>query len=123
MSTPEYPLCDNCKDSNDPKCIQCSYEEAKIDAVIDAIEKLSKKRKLNVGGIQFSLDESNEIVREPAKKKTKLGEVCQTIDKFASLCRSIEDPRQVKELHLGLRISLTFPNLVDESVDEDSSCT
>jgi hypothetical protein len=120
MSVPEYPLCDTCKESSDPKCIQCSYEEAKIDAVIDAIDRLKRKRKLNIGGIQFSLDESNEIIREPAKKKTKLGEVCQTLDKFASLCKSIEDPRQVKELHLGLRISLTFPN-VDESVDDESS--
>lgn len=120
MSVPEYPLCDTCKESNDPKCIQCSYEEAKIDAVIDAIDRLKRKRKLNIGGIQFSLDESNEIIREPAKKKTKLGEACQVLGKFASLCKSIEDPRRVKELQLGLRISLTFSN-VDGSVDEESS--
>lgn len=120
MSTPIYPLCDICKGRNDPKCIQCSYEEAKIDAVIGAIEKLNKKRKLSVGGITFSLEDAGKISSEPAKKKTKLGEVCQTLDKFAALCKSIEDPRQVKELHLGLRISLTFPN-TDTSVDEESS--
>lgn len=113
----KYIVCAECKDSKGPKCMQCAFEEVKTDAIINSINKLRKKRKLNIGGMTFTL-ENGDIITETAAKRTKTEQICEAMESFSALCKNLEDPNSIKEFRLGLRISLTFP--VEKSVDEET---
>lgn len=111
----QYPTCGQC---NDTKCTHCAFEEVKTDAIINAIDKLRKKRKLTVGGLSFSLRDNDIVMDETPAKRTKTEQICEAMDSFSNLCRNLSNPESIKEFHFGLRVSLTLP--VDESVEDDN---
>ena len=127
MTEPQivYNVCDLCKDGR-PKCTQCAFEEVKTDAIITALKNLRNKRKIRIGGQAFSLngDITTEFV-EPPRKKTKveqIGDVCEAMESFSTLCKNLNDPDSVKAFGFNFRVSLTFPvekdeDSIDKSID------
>lgn len=115
MSNTKCDICDENQVCLDGKCQTCFTEKA----VLQAITKLQKKRKIRVGELKFSLNDNEGIVSQPLRKRTKLNDACDAMRGFVALCDNLSDPSIVREFHFGLRVSLTIP--VDESIDDESS--